>query len=226
MAWGNVFKGLPKDLTREQVLFFDAVDLIVPACQLQYARLREAASVHTEVEILREAEDANFTPDELSELTRQLTATIVSYAGSFVATIQRLRRVLKRIRGDGDIRLAKRAFEAAIRPYEDARHHLEHLDTAIPMIVPSGHGTLGQLAWHFVRPDGSHQRMRMMFPGHLEGGATVAIRVEASIRPPVDHLWWTIGGEDYYLTGAADAVDRLSERLEAWSEQWIALAPE
>jgi hypothetical protein len=76
------------------------------------------------------------------------------------------------------------------------------------------------MSWWYARPDVNELRTVMILPGHLGEGAEATTRVEASYRPPVDHVWSTIGGADYYLTGAADAVDRLGERLRDWSTRW------
>lgn len=137
--------------------------------------------------------------------------------GAFIGTIQRLRRVVKRLPG-AELRLARRAFEATVRQHEDARHNLEHPDTAIPEIAPTGQGALGALAWLYL--DGSGLRIMSLFPGHVAAGAQSQIRMQQSIRPPVDHIWITIGDAHYYLTSAADAVDQLSERLQIWSASY------
>lgn len=225
MAWGKVFEGLPQDLTREQVLFFDAVDLLVPACQLQYSRMREAAAQYSELQrLLNELTDEHDV-ERVKELSVDIQTILIADSGSFVATVQRLRRVVSRLRGDPDLRIAKKAFESRVAENEDARHYLEHLDTAIPSVVPTGHGALGSMAWHFVHEDDVAGAI-FIIPGHLGEGATAGIRMASSIRPPVDHLWATIAGAGYYLTGASDAVDALRERLARWSHQFVANAEE
>ena len=220
MAWGKVLVGLPDGLTREQTLFFDAVDLLIPACQLQYSRMREAAAHYSELQnVLSELPDGDDDAERLRNLSIDVQTVLIADSGSFVATVQRLRRVVNRLRGDPDLRLAKKAFESRVAANEEARHYLEHLDTAIPAVVPTGHGALGSMAWHFVDETDRAGAM-FIIPGHLGAGATAGIRMASSIRRPVDHLWATIAGADYYLTGAADAVDALRDRLDRWSRQF------
>ena len=220
VPWGKVLEALPDGLSREAVLFFDAVDLLIPACQLQYARITEIAAAYTVAQDLIAASDDEVEAARLRDQTADMQAMVMTDAGSFVSSIQRLRRVVKRLRGDDALRIAKKAFEAAVSSYEPARHHLEHLDTAIPAIVPTGHGALGAMSWFFVSQDDS-LRSIFIIPGHLGEGANATIRMESSFRRPVDHVWITIAGADYYLTGAADAVDRLRERLAAWSMAFV-----
>ncbi|MGA2804558.1 MAG: hypothetical protein ABSF89_09220 [Acidimicrobiales bacterium] len=212
MAWGKVFEGLPPGLSREETLFFDAVDLLIPACQLQYRRIVEVAAVFTEVS---EATDA-----EAKALKGDLQTILMADAGSLVATVQRLRRVLPRLHGDETLRLAKKAFESAVKPFEEARHYVEHLDTAIPVVVLTGQGALGGLSWFFFRPETNEKQWVFVYPGHLGPGMKLSNRIEHSARPPVDHVWANIGGADYCLTKAADAVERLRERLANWSKAW------
>jgi hypothetical protein len=215
MAWGEVFERLPPELTREETLFFDAVDLLIPACQLQYERMRGEALAYTSLHRESQGVTDPVRSSELKEKELAAQAMLMADAGSFVATVQRLRRVGGRLRGDQDLRPVKKAFEASIRPYEKARHHLEHLDTAISAIAPTGHGALGAMAWFHVEAGATEFLQMFIFPGHLDVGASGSIRMENSFRPPIDHIWSTIGGADYYLTGAADAVARLQE----WSRR-------
>lgn len=219
VGWGKVFEALPPELSREETLFFDAVDLLIPACQLQYGRMRQAAFRYAQLhgDVDQEGETPPLDQD-LEPLDFQ--AILLADAGTFVATVQRLRRVVKRLHGDPTLRVAKKAFERSVSEYEEARHYLEHLDTAIPAIVPTGQGALGSLAWQYASDEDTHRAV-FIFPGHLGEGATATIRVGPPIRGPVDHLWLTIGGADYYLTGAADAVNALRRRLSTWSEQWV-----
>ena len=220
VLWGKVFEGLPPGLSREETLFFDAVDLLIPACQLQYGRIVELAAAYTEASDAANADGAS--REQARDDTQLLQAMLMADAGAFVATVQRLRRVVHRLRGDDAMRLAKHAFESAIKPYEEARHYLEHLDTAIPAVVPTGHGALGAMSWFYVQPETNDFRSVFIIPGHLAPGAMATIRMERSGRAPVDHVWATIGGADYYLTGAADSVERLRERLAGWSKGWPA----
>ncbi len=220
VAWGKVFHALPPNLSRAETLFFDAVDLLIPACALQYGRMRQAATWYSELQqAIASAGDRGSTEDADPEAV-DVQAILLADAGAFVATVQRLRRVVNRLRGDSALRIAKKAFEATVSQYEEARHYLEHLDSAIPAIVPTGHGALGSMAWHYLSDEDEHAAM-FIIPGHLGEGATATIRMEASFRRPVDHIWATIGGVDYYLTGAADAVNSLRSRLSTWSEQWV-----
>jgi hypothetical protein len=221
MPWGEVFQGLPPDLTRVQTLFFDAVDLLLPACQLQYARIREGACQYTQAQsILDDASSDDDLAQRARDLSVDLQTVLIADCGSFVATVQRLRRVVHRLRGDTVLRIAKKAFESAVASNENARHYLEHLDTAIPAVVPTGHGALGSLSWHYA--DESKVGVLFIIPGHSAEGATAGLRMASSVRRPVDHVWATIAGTDYHLTGAADAVDALRERLNTWSAGFIA----
>ena len=64
------------------------------------------------------------------------------------------------------LRIATKDFEANVSRYEQARHYLEHLDTANPVIVSTGisailstgHGALGSMAWHSVSEDDDEHR--------------------------------------------------------------------
>ncbi len=221
MRWGKVFDALPQGLSRSETLFFDAVDLLIPAALLQYSRMQQAA---LEYAILhsRQEQHSETIRDQISDLQ----AIIMADAGSFVATVQRLRRAVSRLRGDPEIRTAKGAFEAAVRPYEQGRHHLEHLDTSIPKIASGPGPALGTIGWWYVEAEPSKAVYAIILaPGHLAPGFVAGMRVPGSYRPPVDHLWTTIAGADYYLTGAADAVVALAERLRQWSTQWASERP-
>jgi hypothetical protein len=146
---------------------------------------------------------------------------IVGDAAAFVVAVERLRRVVRRLRADAELRIAKKAFEATISRYEQARHHLEHLDTAIPAIAPTGHGAIGALSWWYV-PDHEVAEFRaiLVVPGHLErvrGIGQIEVRTP---RARCDHFVATIAGAHYSLTDARDAVVRLENRLRTWSRKF------
>jgi hypothetical protein len=218
--WGEVFKELPAGLTREEILFFDAVDLLAPMARLQYDRMVAAA-----LEYSRSVADMAglASADQTQRLIRKV---LITDAAGFVVAVQRLRRVVKRLRGDKDLRLAKTAFEAKIRRFEQARHYLEHLDTAIPKIAPTGHGALGALSWWYVSDAERGECMAIaVIPGHLakvEDAARIEIRTPRAL---CDHFIATIAGAHYELSQARDAVVDLESRLHSWSQSF-ALPPD
>ena len=99
-------------LLARTTLFFDAVDLLIPACQLQYSRMREAAADYSELQnVLSELPDGDDDAERLRNLSIDVQTVLIADSGSFVATVQRLRRVVNRLRGYLDIpQLAQEGF--------------------------------------------------------------------------------------------------------------------
>lgn len=200
---------LPPELPREQVLYFDATEMLVGACRLHYGRMLAVA----EAIDAAQAEDGG-TPEDLQ-------VAIFADAGALIGSVQRLRGVVRRLRGDPATRVKRKAFEAAVRANEAARHHLEHLETSIPALVETGLGPFGSLSWqHLNFEDGEPAGFTatMLVPGHLAIGEAVAsTRIHGVFYGAIDHFSADIGGETYYLSGAARAVDALAARLHDWS---------
>lgn len=125
--------------------------------------------------------------------------------------------MVRRLRGDPQLRIAKRAFEAAVAQYEEARHHYEHLDERLPQIAETGQAAVGALSWWTARTDKEFSTTFVM-PGTMAvGEKQMFTRVPAAMRSTVDHFWIVIAGAEYYLTGAHDAVVSLEQRLREWS---------
>ena len=226
VAWGRVFDDLPSGLTGEQRTVFDAVDLLVPAARLQYARIQEVAGANDAVEDKAARISDPHKRRELADTRAALQTGLMADVGSLIATIERLRQIVRRLPDDQGVRLAKRDFAATLKPYERARRHLEHLDRAIPAIAASGTGALGVLTWHRLDTDGSSHMVVTILPGHPSSHATATTWTEGA-PPPIERdpesavgcFWLTIGEAPYYVTGAHDGVCVLEERLRAWSKQ-------
>lgn len=213
----SLLPNLPHDLSREQVLYFDATEMLVGACQLHYARMLAQAEA---IDVARAAGQP--TPGHLQ-------VAIFADAGALIGAVRRLHGVVHRLRGDSGIRLAKKAFAATAKPNEAARHHLEHLDTAIPALVDTGLGPFGSLSWqHVDLKDGEMLGYTVTFlvPGHLAvANAVATTRIYDSFDGIIDHFHADIGGDSYYLSGAARAVDALAARLHNWSCAQAPAAP-
>ena len=186
------------ELARIQVLYRDAVEVLIPAARLSYERMQLEATAFLN------AAPADQIP---------LRVALVSDAAAFIGGVQRLRLVVARLGGDRQLRLAKKAFESAIQAYEPARHHFEHLDEQIPRIASSGQGAFGGISWWSVSEDGNG-----LWTGFIPGTAArsssaLHTRVPSEIRGIADHFWFVVAGEPYHLTAAYDALQRLDDRL-------------
>jgi hypothetical protein len=169
--------------------------------------------VHAAVACSGKSNDTTI-PAEQMEVAHE---TLISDMVHFIGTTERLRKIVNRLPSKpADVRLAKRAFESVARASEDARHHFEHLDDAIPRIAASGHGAFGGITWWVPPSDEGDQQVRMV--GHVPGTLAVGegvlrARTPSSIRYPADVFMAVVGGADYDLTAAHDAIVSLEARL-------------
>lgn len=199
----------PPPTTRQNILYIDAVETLIPAAKLQFARMKACARIIT-------SKDFD-TPAPAEDVDRAQVA-LVADTGGFIGNIQRLRLVVPRLRGDADLRIAKKAFEVAVKSYEPARHHLEHLDTAIPGIAGTGHGVFGGIAWWHL--DGAEARGCLYVPGSLAVAEGVGqLVVPGGFDDDVDHFRSTIAGEVYDLSAAYRALLALETRLRDWASE-------
>lgn len=144
----KIFEGMRAG-ERAQALYMDVVEQLIPAIHLHYERLRWAAKL--------------FADPEVDETTLSvLRITLIAESGAIIGAVERPRKVVGRLRGDPDIRLAKRAFEASISKIKAARHHLEHPDTAIPKIADTGEAALGSISWWSINEDGSQSSIEQL----------------------------------------------------------------
>lgn len=204
----RIWPGAPPT-TRQNTLYIDAVEALLPAAKLQFARMKACALIITSKDF------SNPAPAQDVETAQ---VALVADTGGFIGNIQRLRLVVPRLRGDADLRITKKAFEASVKSYEPARHHLEHLDTAIPGIADTGHGVFGGIAWwHF---DGAEARGCLYVPGSLAVAEGVGqLVVPGGFDDDVDHFRATIAGEVYDLSAAYRALLGLEARLREWASR-------
>jgi hypothetical protein len=73
VPWGKVFDSVPAGLSDEERLCFDAVDLLVPAAHLQYARICDAAVT---TDALEERMAATADPIGRHEVAQSLSARV------------------------------------------------------------------------------------------------------------------------------------------------------
>ena len=181
-----------------------------PVIELQHERLRQIG-----LEWVRGAAKREARSDEDSETNARVALFVES--GGLIANVPRLRKIVRRLQGDSEMRIARNLFESQVSRFESARHHLEHLDTAIPQIASTGHPAFGSISW-WTMMEGDELIATMVIPGTIavsRGAATV--QMPSSMEPPVDHFLAVIGGENYPLSEAARAVAGLERRLRHWS---------
>lgn len=206
---------------RELVLVLDSIEQLIEATHLHYRRIQAAAA---QLGALLKEEDS----DEIRLLRRADQTAIVADIGALIGTIHRLRWMVKRLPGDDNMRLAKRAFEAQVKELEAARHHLEHLDRAIRDIADTGQGAFGAVSW-WERVDDGQIRCTMFAPGTMAVGEELGVtKVPGALRERIDHVQTFIAGRHLDVSAAFWAVKRLEERLRAWgssqvTEGWPAL---
>jgi hypothetical protein len=203
-----ILSSRPPGLTRQEELYFDALELLVPACRLSYARM-----VHAAAACSVEGDETTLTAEQMEALHGAMISDMVH----FIGTTERLRKIVNRLPSKpADVRLVKRAFESAARASEDARHYFEHLDDAIPRIAASGHGAFGGITWWVPPTEEGDEQVRMV--GYIPGTLAIAkgalvTRKPSSIRYPADVFTTVVGGATYDLTAAHDAIASLEDRL-------------
>jgi len=223
-----MFPGANAGGRREFVLLLDAIRQLVLATRLHYRRIQEAAIYHGRLSDEPETQGAEF--DEIQRAKTETHVAIVADVGALIGTIHRLRSLVKRLPGGKETRLAKRAFVAEVKDLEEARHQLEHLDTAIAQISGTGEGAFGAVSWWERLGDG-HGRWVAFFPGTMAEGAQAVSRRPSVMRSRVDHVWASIAGRNLNVSEAYLAVVRLEERLREWGMSqdeggWPCLAAE
>jgi hypothetical protein len=177
-----IFASRPRDLTRQEELYFDALELLIPACLLAYARMVQEA-----VDSSDEGDGATLRHEQMELVHDALISDMVQ----FIGTTERLRKIVKRLPSKPvEMRVAKRLFESVARVSEDARHHFEHLDDAIPRIAASGHGAFGGLTWWLPPVDDGIEQVLMV--GYVPGTLAVAegvlrSRVRSSVQASQEH---------------------------------------
>jgi hypothetical protein len=201
---GTIFPRRPHGLERHQVIVLDAVEVLAPAVDLFYQRMVSVASYF-------QAAKAADKPTDFYKVP------LISDAVAFIGTVQRLRLVVKKLPGSPEVRVAKKAFEAEVAKYEPARHHFEHLDEQFVRIAGSGHGPFGGLGWLAPREGGGVVATLFAAGTLAPAKGVMGVRMHEHVRYPADHIYATVAGESYYLTGAHDATVKLMERLENWS---------
>jgi hypothetical protein len=181
------------------------VDALLPAAAINYGRLQSVAANYN-----------NGGPDAAeTELV-----VLLADALAFVGNVERLRKIVTTLGGDPEFRIAKRAFLSTVNNYEPARHHIEHLDTALVDIADTGDQALMAMSWFAPNADGTGFAIRCVFFRAREGGFGPATALPVSVRLPVDHLMVRVAGADYNLTAAHDALQSFWRRVREWSNQW------
>src|SRR4051812_20062824 len=79
---GRLLPHLPMDLSREEVIYFDATEMLIGACWLHYRRMSSAAEA---IDAHQAAGDG--TPEDLQ-------VAIFADAGALIGSVQRLRGVV------------------------------------------------------------------------------------------------------------------------------------
>ena len=210
-----LFDPTPADSRRELVLVLDAVEQLIAASHLHYRRI-QAAAIHFGT--LPEESHS----DDIGSEKRATQVAIVADIGAFIGTLHRLRLLARRIPGDKETRLAKRAFEAEVRQSAEARHQLEHLDTAVDEISHTGEGAFGAVSW-WESLGGGKGRWVAFFPGTMAEGAEAVTRKPAVLRERIDNIWCSIAGRHLNVSAMYIAVTHLEARLKKWNESQAAM---
>lgn len=192
------------------LILFDAIERLVSYAHLHYTRTRKVgrlislARMRGEVDI--EKEESAWT-------------AIMAETGSLISTIHRIGLLIARLPGDNDIRVARKAFEAAVREVHEVRHHLEHLDERIAEIATtSGQGAFGAISWWYFDPEGKEGVCTMIAAGPITKGTLVVTKVPSLMRGDVDHFWVLIGGTPIDISDMYWAVATLEKRLRTWGQ--------
>lgn len=205
-----MFLGRPEAARPAQELLWDAIELLIPIASLNYQRVLADAAAHSDA----------VGQDE--ERTGAARVALVADVTAFIGTLDRLRRLVAKLGGADQVKIARSAFLSVVADYEDARHHLEHLDGAVERLAAKPVAALAMVTWWEHR-DG-HLMAQLLIPGTIRVAMQPHIIVPGEMRPPVDHVTAFIAGAGYDLTRAHDALLALWERLRAWSEQFATSA--
>jgi hypothetical protein len=206
----KAFAPLPAGAPRELVLLCDAIEQLCSGAHIHYGRMQAVARFIT---------DVSLHDDEARSAREAARAAIIADTGALIGTVHRLRLLMQHVPADGEVRLAKRAFEAAVRSLQPARHHLEHLGERIAEIAPTGHGAFGSVSWWHTREGGAIEWVAII-PGTLAVGKGQAVtRVPSLMRGDVDHFWVVVGAAEFDVSDAYWATVHLERRLRAWSHE-------
>lgn len=203
----QVFLGRPDAARPAQELLWDAIELLVPIASLNYQRVLADAAAHT---------DAVGQDEKRTDAAR---VALVADVTAFIGTLDRLRRLIAKLGGAAEVKIARGAFLSVVADYEDARHHLEHLDGAVERLAAEPVAALAMVTWWELK-DG-HMLAQFLIPGTIRVAMQPQVIVPGDVRPPVDHVTAFIAGAGYDLTRAHDALLALWERLREWSEQFV-----
>ena len=202
-----MFPKLPADTPRRTQLFLDAIEYLIAGGRHHYDLMRGLGYA--------KAKDA--TPeDEPSALSSDKMAVMVAQVTAFLNTVNRLRSLLQQIPADDEMRVIRKAFISQVAAVEPVRHHLEHLNTAIPATVDTGSGAFGAISWWFEK---DHERLLWftMIPGHVGQGQQSYTKMPGEMRDEIDHFWVTIASQIFDVSNVYYALVRLEESIIDWS---------
>ncbi len=200
----SLFASPPPARRPAEELLHDALELLVPIADLHYQRLLVALRAH---------------PDGGGDSTDESTVAILADLLAFIGTLDRLRRLMPKLGGDASVRTARRLAGDVLKAYENARHHIEHLDRAVEELADEPVAALAMVSWFEVHSE-TRVALRFLIPGRLRVGMQPGARMPKAVRAPVDHVTAEIAGVPYDLTAAHDAVLELRDRLHRWSKQF------
>lgn len=194
-------KEMTKERRRQVVFCFDTLSLSFGMAQVCSARLRRS---------LQDIEEKNRDGDEYEDL---LDSAFLD-AWSIVDLCHRIRRVIKSVPGIKQSETWLQSFVRSTVGVEEARNHVQHIDSGLPQLPEKWTPVMGTLSWaSFLDPLTCWTTML----GSLEDGITNNSVSFDTIKGEFSReVELTVGEHKLPLMAICDRIARLREHLADW----------